>query len=94
VINVDIDHFQARVLQDCLTEATAMYWLGRAQQFEDAAPRKGDYHGNASRDDLLDRWERCKATAAACRVHARLLLDGIPEDISAEVLAALQAVRS
>ena len=90
--NIDIDHFRARVLQDCLTEATAQYWVHRAHQFQQAAPRKGDYHGLADRDELLDRWERCKATELACRRHAQLIMDVIPEEISPEVWAALEEV--
>ena len=39
-LTLDLDHFRARVLQDALTEARADQWLRRAQQFEDAAPRK------------------------------------------------------
>jgi hypothetical protein len=87
VINIDLDHFRARVLQDCLTEATARYWERRAQQFEDAAPRKGDRHFHAPADELLDSYERCMATALACRRHAQLLRDGRPEDIKDEIRA-------
>jgi hypothetical protein len=79
---IDFDHFRARILQDALSEATAQYWLRRAQQFEDAAPREGDYHGNASREELLDAWERCKATELACRGQAQLIMEGRPEEIS------------
>jgi hypothetical protein len=92
VINIDLEHFRARTLQDALTEATAQCWLRRAQQFEDAAPRQGDYHGHATGDELLDRWERCQATATACRRHAQVLLGGMPEPISAEVLDVLGEV--
>jgi hypothetical protein len=92
VINIDLDHFRARVLQDCLTEATAAFWLRRAQQFENAAPRKGDYHGHASREELLDAWERCQATALACRRRAQLIMEGRPEEITADVRAAIQEV--
>jgi hypothetical protein len=92
VINIDLDHFRARVLQDALTEATAMHWLGRSQAFRDAAPRRADFHGNASRDELSAAYQRCMATAAACHAHARLLFDGRPEEISAEVLDVLGEV--
>ena len=30
---IHADHFRARVLQDCLTEATAQYWETRADTF-------------------------------------------------------------
>jgi hypothetical protein len=92
VIDIDIEHFRARLLQDCLTEATAMHWLGRSQAFRDAAPRPSDFHGRASRDQLADAYQRCMATAAACHAHARLLFDGMPEEISAEVLDVLGEV--
>jgi hypothetical protein len=87
---IDFDHFRARVLQDALTAATADYWEHRAQQFEHAAPRKGDFHGHASREELLNRWESCRDTANACRVHAQLLRDFGPEPISDEVWASLR----
>jgi len=29
-----VAHFQARVVQDALTEATSAYWIRRARQFE------------------------------------------------------------
>jgi hypothetical protein len=92
VINIDLEHFKARLLQDCLTQATAEYWLHRADQFLEAAPRKGDYRGNATRDDLLDDWERCQATELACRRHAQLIMDSMPEEISEDVLNVLQEV--
>ena len=40
-----IDHFQRRVIQDALLEATAAYWRARAIQFEHAFPRSDDYPG-------------------------------------------------
>ena len=92
MINIDLDRFRARILQDALTEATAAYWIDRAYQFQQAAPRKGDYHGHASRDELLDRWERCKATELACRRHAQLIMDDLPEEISEDVLRVLEEV--
>jgi hypothetical protein len=91
-LTLDPDHFRARVLQDCLTEATAQHWEHRAEQFEDAAPRERDYHGQASSDDLRDARERCMATAAACRAHAQLLRDKIHEEISDEVWDVLGEV--
>jgi hypothetical protein len=52
MISIDIDHFRARILQDALTEATAAYWLHRAEQFEAAAPQPTDYSGHASQEEL------------------------------------------
>jgi hypothetical protein len=92
MINIDLDHFRARVLQDALTEATAEYWERRAQQFEDAIPRANEFRGNAAPDQLTDAIVRCAYTAAACRRHAQLLRDNMPEPISNEVRAVLGEV--
>jgi hypothetical protein len=85
-------HLAARILQDALTEATADYWLQRAEQFEAAAPRLGEYHGNATIEELRERWTSCMATAFACRQHAQLLSDETSEEISDEVTAVLEEV--
>lgn len=85
-------HLAARVLQDALSEATATYWLRRAQQFEDAAPRLDEYHGGATRDELNQRWIDCMATAEACRNHAQLIRESQSEHISTDVLDALAEV--
>jgi hypothetical protein len=85
-------HLAARVLQDALTEATAAYWLQRAEQFEASAPQPGDHHGNASPEQLTDSWVRCMTTAAACRRHAELITQGQPEEVSDEVTAVLGEV--
>ena len=85
-------HLGARVLQDALTEATAEYWLRRADQFEAAAPKLGGYHGHATREELNEAWTRCHATAAACRRHAELIMQGRPEEISDEVTSVLAEV--
>jgi hypothetical protein len=92
LINIDIDHFRARVLQDALTEATAAYWLRRAQAFRHAAPKRRDYPGQASLLDLAAASRRCLDIAKACERQAQLLLSGRPEPISDEVLSALEEV--
>ena len=89
---LDLDHFRARILQDALTEATAAYWLRRADQLEAAAPQRSDYRGNASPEQLTDAWVRCMTTAAACRRHAELITQGQPEEISDEILSILEEV--
>ena len=81
---VDLDHFAARVLTDALQQATGDYWLRRSDAFEDAAPRPGDFHGQASQAELDERFHRCMWAAAHCRAHAELLLDdepNIPPDV-------------
>jgi hypothetical protein len=89
-LNVDLNHFAARVLQDALTEAVADYWEHRAQQWEAAAPCKDDYHGRASRTELLEARERCQEVARACRRHAVLVRSLAPEDISDDVWDAIE----
>jgi hypothetical protein len=91
-ITIDLDHFRARIIQDALTEATAQYWIHRAHQFQQAAPRLDEFHGTATRDELNEAWTRCHATAAACRAHADLISGEYPEEISDEVLTVLEEV--
>jgi hypothetical protein len=89
---LDLDHFRARLLQDALTEALAATWLRRAELFEWAAPRPGDYVGGATPQQLAEAATRCGATARVCRWHAELILSGRPEPISAEVESVLAEV--
>jgi hypothetical protein len=65
-------HFQARVAQDAIQEATAAYWLRRAETFEWAKPRLDDFHGQATKAELSAAWKRCHASAEACRNRARV----------------------
>lgn len=65
-----LDHFRARVMQDALAEATEMYWLRRADTFEDARPREGDFTGEASVQELMDRDQALKDLAEECRRRA------------------------
>lgn len=61
---------KASVISDVLREGEAIYWLRRAQQFEDAKPRQGDFHGLATREELSAAWQRCNGLAEACRARA------------------------
>lgn len=72
-------HFQHRVIQDALADATATYWHRRAAAFEAARPRAGDYRGQATLADLRAADQRCAETAEACRVRATasLIQDGL-----------------
>jgi hypothetical protein len=90
-LSLDLDHFRARVLQDALTEATAQYWVDRAHQFQQAAPRAGDFHGNATTEELRAAYRRCMATAGACLRRAEILRGEVAE-ISPEVWDALGEV--
>lgn len=86
-------HFNARMLADCLSEATATFWHRRAQALEDAAPRPDDYRGRATAADLSAARQRCEEAAAACR--ARASLEGPALPVPPIVVAALaEAVTS
>ena len=86
-----VNHFRIRVLQDALISADVQYWLRRAQAFEDAAPRPGEYHGRATREQLSMAYQRCMLAARNCRRHAQLLRE-IYGEISDEVIDALGEV--
>lgn len=83
-------HLAARVLTDAIAEGTARYWNRRADAFLWAAPKPGDYNGRASAQELAERAERCRATAAACQARASLEERGEP--IPADVLRVLLEV--
>lgn len=68
-----VDHFQRRVIQDALNEARRRWWLQRAEDFERAKPRPGEYAGQATIEQLRARWKWCHHTAQACRNKAALV---------------------
>lgn len=72
-IDAVVANFQRRIMQDALSEATALYWLRRADQLEAARPRPGDFHGAATREDLSARHATLTLAALNCRRHAELL---------------------
>jgi hypothetical protein len=67
-----IDHARMRFLADALQEATAFYWQRRAETFEWAMPRPGDFTGRATPADLEARRQRLAAVAQACRERAQV----------------------
>lgn len=69
-----VDHFRARVLQDALTEAMRSYWLRRADAFEAAMHKPGDFPGLCSVDQIAATNERLAAKATACRNHASICI--------------------
>lgn len=70
----DPDHFQARLLQDMVGDATAVWWRQRAQAYEDYRPRPGDDTGQATREQLSWEWRELTEIALACRNRAELAL--------------------
>lgn len=69
-----VDHFQHRVLQDALAQATRSHWLRRGAGWEAARPRRGDFTGQATIADLVEADRRCAETALACRRRAEVAL--------------------
>jgi hypothetical protein len=67
-----VDHFQRRVMEDAINEASAIYWSKRAETFEAARPRPGDFTGRASHVDLAARDRELSEVATACRNRAQL----------------------
>lgn len=85
-----VEHFRLRVIQDALAEATAAYWHRRAQTFEDARSRPGDYAGEATPEHIAARDAELTGIAQACRARAALahLTDTTPEAILAAIREA------
>lgn len=63
---------RASVIADVFRMATYDYWMRRAEEFEGAKPKVGDFHGAASREELSAAWQRCHSVAQACRDRAAL----------------------
>ena len=84
---IDVDHFRTRVVQDALAEATAAYWRKRAEDFERAHSRPGDYRGQATAAQIAEADARLTAQAEACRSRAAAALqDG---DVLDQVVQAV-----
>lgn len=79
-----LDHFVLRLLTDTLNEQTSRYYLKRAEDFENAKPRPGEFHGNRTPEQLREQWRRLDEIARACRARAEV---APLEDIAPEALA-------
>lgn len=69
-----VEQASRRILQDVFTEGLAAYWERRAQTFEDARAKPGDYVPLHSRIDPAERGARDRdlaETALACRRKAQ-----------------------
>lgn len=81
-VGLDLDHFVMRLLTDALNEATRGYWEQRAEDFLNARPKIGDFHGEATPEQLRERWHRLTAIANACSARAQVApLDGIDPEV-------------
>lgn len=86
-----LDRFTHDVLVDAFVDASRAYWERRARQLEAARPRRGDYLGHATPQDLVVAWSRLSEAAAACRARAMSTDVSVAEAL--EVLQALDATR-
>lgn len=79
----------ADALKEAWLGAASIYWEDRARQLEAARPRPGDFTGQATPEDLAERWRRLTGAAAACRARASGV-DGWAGRVLAETALALQ----
>ena len=92
-VESSLSRYAVRILEDAITEAMPWHWMRRAEDLEDARPRPTDYRGQATREDLAERYARLTEQAAACRLHARFLREypsPIGEDVGALVVAIIE----
>jgi len=83
---VDVDEpIRRRVVQDALNDALACTWRRRADLFEWARPRPGEYAGQATAAELAARDRRLAAQAQAARNKAELLQRRLIGDFEGEL---------
>lgn len=81
-----LDPFMWGVLADAYNTGRRLWWLKRARDFENAKPLPGEFHGNATREQLSARWRWCDEVARACRAKAETLaVDEELEDLQRAV---------
>ena len=79
-----------RLVQDGLLDGDVHYWERRAQQFEDARRKPGEWLGQSTEAERAERDQRLAETAQACRAKAEFVRRyGDPE-----LLGAASAVLS
>lgn len=83
----ELGPFARRVVEEALTTAMPAFWERRAEQLDDARPRRSDFNGRASSAELAERDRRLAEQAAACREHAELLRMFPEEEAVADLVA-------
>lgn len=76
---LDLDPFTWGVLAEAYNVARRNWWLKRAEDFEKAKPVPGEYYGNATREQLSERWRWCDEIVRACRAKAEMV--GVDEEL-------------
>lgn len=72
-LSINIDQFRQRLLEDCLIDATAIYWRRRAATLEWARPRPDDYCGRGGPAEVAERDAALAEAAEACQRKALLI---------------------
>lgn len=72
----ELDAVAHRVVAEVVLSAEAATWLRRAEMLEWARPRHGDWHGQATREELRARYDRLTEQAQACRARAAVSVLG------------------
>lgn len=75
-VEAQIEQAGRRILQDVFTEGLAAYWERRAQTFEDARAKPGDYqppHLQVTEEERAQRDRDLAETALACRRRAEFI---------------------
>lgn len=82
------EHFAARVMQDAINCGLAATWERRRDALLAARPRVGDFHGQATPEQLRARWFELTAIADACAARATVSLRH--EEIDPDVWEAIR----
>lgn len=83
----ELGPFARRVGEEALTTAMPAFWERRAEQLDEARPRRSDFNGRASSAELAERDRRLAEQAAACRAHAEVLRMFPDEEAVVELVA-------
>lgn len=74
------EQMRRRSVAEAIIGAMPATWLRRAEAFEWARPRPGEYTGQATAEEIAARDRRCRAAAVACRRHAAALKAVVASD--------------
>ena len=81
---IDLDErMRVRAVQEAVSNAAAYTWTRRAEAYESALSRDGDFRGQATAEQIAERDRRLAAQARACRAKSTLLQLGLLDDFEA-----------
>ena len=86
-----LSQFGVRVVQEAMAAALPFTWQRRAEALEAARPRRGDFHGQATPEQVEERDQRLREAAEACRERAEFVRR-YPDAIAREMAATVAAV--